>query len=136
MPQIPWYLPFWIFLFYPLEHFPANFSDMTLHKDSANAYKYMYSSRGIFYDSTCPQINISFSLYREFKLKFIRCNYTDISCYEGVFAKNTSLGTKFPLPSGSGNLSPSTCIFRKYPSIICYICSKYHGREGKKVISF
>ena len=31
--------------------------------------------------------------------------YIDISCLGGVFAKNTSLETKFPSPFGSGNIS-------------------------------
>ena len=32
-----------------------NYSDMTLHKNSANAYKYMYNSCGIMIVSTYPQ---------------------------------------------------------------------------------
>ena len=41
--------------------------------------------------------------------------YTDISCLGGVFAKNTSLETKFPSPFGSGNCSSLDWYFSQIP---------------------
>jgi hypothetical protein len=41
--------------------------------------------------------------------------YTDISCLGGVFAKNTSLETKFSSPFGSGNFSSLDWYFPQIP---------------------
>jgi hypothetical protein len=45
----------------------------------------------------------------------IRCNHADISCLGGVFAKNTSLETKFPSTFGLGNFSSLDLYFPQMP---------------------
>jgi hypothetical protein len=49
--------------------------------------------------NTRPEIDLASVLNN------IRCNQADISCLGGVFAKNTSLETKFRSTFGLGNFS-------------------------------
>jgi hypothetical protein len=64
-----------------------------------------------------------------------QCNSTDISCLGGVFAKNTSLETKFPSPFDSGNFSSVDWYFSQIPLpnmiYLFTIVWRWHGQNWR-----
>jgi hypothetical protein len=104
---LPWYLRKRISLIYPYRQIHSEYFNRYLTKQIE--YSWKRQTKGIIYLASV--------------LNNIRCNQTDISCLGEVFAKNTSLETKFPSPFGSGNCSSLDWYFSQIPSQTWYICS-------------
>ena len=70
MPQIPIYSVVFAILLYsflPSRAFSRQmFLGMTLHKDSANAYNYVYTSRGTYFDNLYLSIHASYNMLMDY----------------------------------------------------------------------
>ena len=112
-PFLPWYLPFWILLFTLASFFlPLNYSNMTLHKDSSNGYKYIqYNSCSIMTISTFLQ-SYAFPSPHELASResFNKNLFSVIKQIYHIMESRKEKVKRFS-PSGSGNFSPLTGIF-------------------------